>query len=269
MNILFISDIVGEEVLDIILDILPRLKNYHKIDFIIANAENTDKGKGITPSQIERLKSAGINCLTSGNHIWEPRKKDVLIKYAGYLLRPLNYPDGNLGIGSTVIALPDIRKVGIINIQGRSFMYTINCPFTTVQKEIKRIRSETPIIVVDFHAETTAEKQAMGWFLDGSVSAVIGTHTHVQTADERILKRGTAYITDAGMCGPFDSVIGMDINKAIDRFVLQTQIYYSIAKENLRFNGVVIKVNDSTGSAEKIIRLNVDKKEFDDYVKNH
>ncbi len=140
MNILFISDIVGEEVLDIILDILPRLKNYHKIDFIIANVENTDKGKGITSSQIERLKSAGINCLTSGNHIWEPRKKDVLIKYAGYLLRPLNYPDGNLGIGSTVISLPDIRKVGIINIQGRSFMYTINCPFTTVQKEIFALR---------------------------------------------------------------------------------------------------------------------------------
>ena len=263
MNILFIADIVGEEVLDIIFDVLPRLKNTHKIDFIIANVENLDKGKGIVPRQIDRMKKQGIDCLTSGNHIWDPRKKDVLIANAGYLLRPLNYPEGNIGVGSTLITSKSGQKIGIINIQGRSFLYPINCPFAMAQKEVRRMRSETDFIVLDFHAEATAEKQAMGWYLDGKVSAVIGTHTHVQTADERILPAGTAYITDAGMCGPFDSVIGMEIQKAIDRFLLQTHIYYSIARENLRFNGVVIAINDSTGKAENIVRLNFSKKEFD------
>ncbi len=269
MNILFIADIVGEEIVEIILDILPRLKRWHNIDFIIANVENVDKGKGIVSKQIEKFKNAGIHCLTSGNHIWEPRKKDVLIKYAGYLLRPINYPEGNIGVGSAIIKTANGKKVGIINIQGRSFMYPINCPFTSVQKEVRKIRSETPIIIVDFHAEATAEKQAMGWFLDGKVSAVIGTHTHVQTADERILPKSTAYITDAGMCGPFDSVIGMDIRKAIDRFILQTHIYYSIAKENLRINGVVIQIDDNSGKAKKIYRLNFNKKEFDKSVKDY
>lgn len=263
MNLLFIADIVGEEAIDFILDILPRVRNRHKIDFIIANAENADKGKGILPRQVEKLKAGGIHCLTSGNHIWEPRKKDVLIKYAGYLLRPLNYPEGNIGIGSALITAPNGKKVGILNLQGRSFMYPINCPFTSGQKELRRLRSETPVIFVDFHAEATAEKQAMGWFLDGKVSAVVGTHTHVQTADERILPNGTAYITDAGMCGPFDSVIGMDIQKAVQRFILQTHIYYSMAKENLRFNGVVVQIDDDSGKANKIYRLNFNKKEFD------
>ncbi|MFX0095627.1 MAG: YmdB family metallophosphoesterase, partial [Candidatus Hodarchaeota archaeon] len=164
MNILFIADIVGEDMLDIIFDILPRLKRSHSIDFIIANVENLDKGKGIQTKQIERLKTEGIDCLTSGNHIWDPRKKDVLIRHAGYLLRPINYPDGNIGVGSTVVSLKNGQKVGVINAQGRSFMYSINCPFSIVMKEVRRIRSETAIIIVDFHAEATAEKQALGWY---------------------------------------------------------------------------------------------------------
>lgn len=264
MNILFIADIVGEEIVDIIFDILPRLKKRYSIDFIIANVENLDKGKGIQPKQVERLKSEGIDCLTSGNHIWDPRKKDVLIQYAGYLLRPLNYPEGNIGVGSTIISVKDGTKIGIINAQGRSFLYSINCPFSTVMKEVRRIRSETPNIIVDFHAEATAEKQALGWYLDGKVTALIGTHTHVQTADERILTNGTGYITDAGMCGPFDSVIGMDTQKAIDRFMLQTHIYYSIAKDNLRFNGILLEMDEETGKAKQISRLNFNKKEFDE-----
>jgi hypothetical protein len=264
MNILFIADIVGEEIVDIIFDILPRLRNQYKIDFIIANVENLDKGKGILDRQIQRMKKEGIDCLTSGNHIWEPRKRDVLINHAGYLLRPLNYPEGNVGVGSTVITAKNGKKIGIINAQGRSFMYSINCPFSATMKEVRRIRSETPVIIVDFHAEATAEKQAFGWYLDGKVSAVLGTHTHVQTADERILKNGTAYITDAGMCGPFDSVIGMDTEKAINRFMLQTHIYYAIAKENLRFNGILLRIDPDTGNTESITRLNFSKKEFDD-----
>lgn len=263
MNILFIADIVGEETLPIIFDILPRLRRKYSIESVIANVENVDKGKGILPKQIERLKAAGIDCLTSGNHIWEPKKREVLVAQAGYILRPLNYPEGNIGIGSTIIQTKSGKKVGIINLQGRSFMYPINCPFTLGQKETRRLRSETPIIIVDFHAEATAEKQALAWYLDGKVSAVIGTHTHVQTADERILKNGTAYITDAGMCGPFDSVIGMDTQKAIDRFILQTQIYYIVAKDNIRFNGVVLNIDPDTGKALHIERLNFSKKEFD------
>ncbi len=269
MNILFIADIVGEDILEIITDILPRLRLRYQIDFTIANVENADKGKGIIPRQVERLKEAGVHCMTSGNHIWEVRKRDVLIQYAGYLLRPLNYPEGNVGVGSTIITAPNGKKVAVLNLQGRSFMYTINCPFTTGEKEIRRLRSETPIIFVDFHAEATAEKQALGWFLDGKVSAVIGTHTHVQTADERILPKGTAYITDAGMCGPFDSVIGMDKQKAIDRFILQTHIYYATARENLRFNGVVVRINEMTGNAEQLTRLNFSKKEFDADARNN
>jgi len=187
MNILFIADIVGNEMIDIILDVLPRLRNQYKLDFIIANAENADRGKGVLPKQVEKLKAGGIHCLTSGNHIWEPRKKEVLVQYAGYLLRPLNYPPGNIGIGSTVISNNGL-KLAVLNLQGRSFMYTIDCPFAAAEKEIRRLRSETPFILVDFHAEASAEKQAMGWFLDGKVSAVVGTHTHVQTADERIYR---------------------------------------------------------------------------------
>jgi metallophosphoesterase (TIGR00282 family) len=263
MNILFIADIVGEEMTDIIFDVLPRLKRKYEVDFIIANVENLDKGKGILPKQIDRLKAGGIDCLTSGNHIWEPRKKEVLVTYAGYLLRPLNYPEGNVGVGSSIVRAGNGKKVGVLNLQGRSFMYPINCPFTLGLKEVRRLRSETDMIIVDFHAEATAEKQALGWHLDGKVSAVIGTHTHVQTADERILTNGTAYITDAGMCGPYDSVIGMDTQKAIDRFILQTHIYYSIARENSRFNGVILSINETNGKAESIQRLNFSKKEFD------
>ncbi len=269
MNILFIADIVGEEVIDIILDVLPRLRNQHNLDFVIANVENTDKGKGIIPRQVEKLKAGGVHCMTSGNHIWEVRKKDVLIKYAGYLLRPLNYPEGNIGVGSGVITAPNGTKVAVLNLQGRSFMSTINCPFTTAQKEIRRLRSETAVIFVDFHAEATAEKQALGWYLDGKVSVVAGTHTHVQTADERILPKGTGYITDAGMCGPFDSVIGMETQRAIDRFILQTHVYYNMASENLRFNGVIFEIDDASGKTTKITRLNFSKQEFDNNVQNH
>ncbi|OPX35358.1 metallophosphoesterase [candidate division KSB1 bacterium 4484_188] len=268
MNILFIADIVGNEMIDIILDVLPRLRNQYKLDFIIANAENADRGKGVLPKQVEKLKAGGIHCLTSGNHIWEPRKKEVLVQYAGYLLRPLNYPPGNIGIGSTVISNNGL-KLAVLNLQGRSFMYTIDCPFAAAEKEIRRLRSETPFILVDFHAEASAEKQAMGWFLDGKVSAVVGTHTHVQTADERILPGGTAYITDTGMCGPFDSVIGMDIQKAIDRFRLQSQIYYVMAKNNLRFNGVVIRIDENKNKATEIFRLNFSKEEFDNRGTDH
>lgn len=270
MRILFIADIVGETALDFVLDLFPRIKHKFNIDFSIANAENTDKGKGIRDAQVLRLKEAGVDCLTSGNHIWEPRKRDVLVNQAGYLLRPLNYPPGNVGLGSAVVTSRQGVRVGVINLQGRSFMAPIDCPFQAAEKEIRRLRSETPIIVVDFHAEATAEKQALARYLDGKVSAVIGTHTHVQTADEKILPRGTAYLTDAGMCGPEDSIIGMDVEKAIQRFVLQSHVYYALSKDaNIRFNGVVIDVDARTGKAKKIMRLNFNREEFRDVGEDH
>jgi metallophosphoesterase (TIGR00282 family) len=262
MRVLFIADLVGEDAIDLVLDLLPQIVNTHKIDFVIANAENADKGKGITAKQVLRLKENGVDCLTSGNHIWDPRKRDVLVKYAGYILRPLNYPAGNIGLGSSIFKLDNGTRIGVLNLQGRSFMNTIDCPFRTSEKELKKLRSETPVIFVDFHAEATAEKQALAWYLDGKVSAVIGTHTHVQTADERILPKGTGYITDAGMCGPLDSVIGMNIEKAIERFIYQTHVYYSMAKHNIHFNGVVVDINSDNGKTRHIYRLSFNKAGF-------
>jgi metallophosphoesterase (TIGR00282 family) len=262
MRVLFIADLVGDEAIDLVLDLLPLIRNRFHIDFTIANAENANKGKGVTPEHVARLKENKINCLTSGNHIWNTRKKETLIENADYLLRPLNYPEGNLGAGSAIFSLDGNIKIAVLNLQGRSFMSTIDCPFRKGEKEIRKLRSETPIIIVDFHAEATAEKQALAWYFDGQVSAVIGTHTHVQTADERILPKGTAYISDAGMCGPMDSVIGMDIQKAIDRFILQTHVYYAMARGNIYFNGVVVDVDERNGRAKDIFRLNFNKAGF-------
>jgi metallophosphoesterase (TIGR00282 family) len=262
MRVLFIADIVGDEAVDMVLDLLPLIKNRYHIDFTIANAENADKGKGVTQRQIARLRENKIDCLTSGNHIWNPKKKEILIDNAGYLLRPLNYPEGNVGIGSTVFTVAGENKIAVLNLQGRSFMNAINCPFRTGEKEIRRLRNETHSIIVDFHAEATAEKQALAWYFDGQVSAVIGTHTHVQTADERIFPKGTAFISDAGMCGPMDSVIGMDTQKAIERFILQSHVYYAMAKGNLNFNGVVVDIDERNGRAKDIFRLNFNKAGF-------
>lgn len=262
MVVLFIADIVGEDALNLVTDLIPLLRRKYKIDFTIANVENADKGKGIVHKQVLRLKEQGVGCLTSGNHIWDPRKKEVLINHAGYLIRPFNYPEGNIGQGSSLFSLEDGIKIAVLNLQGRSFMNPIDCPFYVGAKEIRKLRSQTPIIIVDFHAEATAEKQALAWNFDGKVSAIIGTHTHVQTADERILPNGTAYITDAGMCGPMDSVIGMNIEKAIERFISQTHVYYAIAKTNIYFNGVIIDIDQSTGKANQIFRLNFNKVGF-------
>ena len=268
MRILFIADLVGDEAVEFAGDFIPLLRRRYDVHFTIVNGENADKGKGITEKQIKRLKEVGVDCITSGNHIWDPRKRDILKSHAGYLLRPFNYPPGNVGVGSTVVKSGDGVKVAVLNLQGRSFMYSIDCPFRAADKEIMRLRSETPIVIVDFHAEASAEKVAMGWYLDGRVSAVIGTHTHVQTADERILPNGTAYITDAGMTGPENSVIGMDIKRAIERFILTSHVYYSVAKDQIRLNGLLIDVDEATGKADHIERLSFTKEDFE-HGSNH
>ncbi|MFQ5674694.1 MAG: TIGR00282 family metallophosphoesterase [bacterium] len=255
LKVLFIADIVGKPGLEITAKLLGGLKDKHKIDFCIANGENGCEGKGLTQKLAYNYFSLGIDVITSGNHIWSNNNINDLLKTDRRILRPLNYPDGNIGAGSTVMETDDGVPVGVINLQGRTYMYSIDCPFKTGLDEVHRIQKQTKIIIVDFHAEASAEKVAMGWYLDGKVSAVLGTHTHVPTADERILPEGTAYITDVGMTGPFDSVIGMKKELAIKRFMLQTYVRYKPADENIRLCGAIVTIEKSTGKATSIERL--------------
>ncbi|MGQ9618152.1 MAG: TIGR00282 family metallophosphoesterase, partial [Candidatus Aminicenantia bacterium] len=218
LNILFIGDIVGETGRRMVKNFLPVIKNEYKIDLVIANGENVAGGFGITKEKAEELFRAGVDVMTSGNHIWN--KKEILnfIENETRILRPANFPSIAPGKGSTIIAVNSF-KIGVINLQGRIFMEPINSPFEVAMQEIEKIKKETNIIIVDFHAEATSEKTALGWFLDGKVSAIIGTHTHVMTADERILPNGSAYITDVGMTGAKDSVIGIKKELALVRFL--------------------------------------------------
>ncbi|MFQ5770692.1 MAG: TIGR00282 family metallophosphoesterase [bacterium] len=257
IKVLFIADIVGKPGLEIATKLTPGLKEKYKIDLCIANGENGSDGKGLSQKIARNYFSLGIDVITSGNHIWDNRDIYDLLKSNNRILRPLNYPDGNFGAGSTVIDLADGISIGIINLQGRTFMYSIDCPFKKGFSEAKKIQKKTNIIIVDFHAEATAEKVAMGWYLDGKVSAVIGTHTHVPTADERILPAGTAYITDVGMTGPFDSVIGLKKELAIKRFLHQTPVRYKPAENDLKYCAVVFAIDPDSGKATKIERIHL------------
>jgi len=257
LNILFVADIIGKPGLEIATKLIPGLKEKYKIDLCIANGENGCDGKGLTQAIARQYFTLGIDVITSGNHIWDNRDIYELLANNSRILRPLNYPESNHGIGSTIVETAAGVKVGVINLQGRTFMYSIDCPFKKGLNEARRMLKETNIIIVDFHAEATAEKMAMGWYLDGKVSAVIGTHTHVPTADERILTEGTAYITDVGMTGPFDSVIGLKKEIAIKRFLLQTPERYKPADSNLKLCAAVISVDPSTGKATGIERINL------------
>ncbi len=255
INVLFIADIIGNPGLAIIRRVVNQVREKYQIDFCIANGENGSAGKGLTEKIAYEYFKNGIDIITSGNHIFEKFHVHKFLNTNQKILRPLNYPMGASGKGSLVASLSNNIKIGVINIQGRTFMLPIDCPFRTVSEEINKIKKLTPIIIVDFHAEATAEKMAMGWYLNGRVSAVIGTHTHVQTADETILNKGTAYITDVGMTGPHNSVIGMKKEVAIKRFIQQLPERYQPADSDLRFAGIVITINTQDGKAEKITRL--------------
>ncbi len=255
LKILFIADIIGKPGLDIVTAFLPSLIRKHNINFCIANGENAANGKGITPREFFAYRQLGIDVVTSGNHVWDLAQGRKLLQDEVPLLRPLNYPQESPGRGSDIYEGNNGISVGVLNLQGRVFMYPIDCPFKAVKREVERMRTKTPVLIVDFHAEATAEKQALGWYLDGQVSAVIGTHTHVQTADERILPEGTAYITDAGMTGPFDSVIGLSRKIALKRFIQGIPHRYEIAKENIRLNGVVITIDAESGRSTAIERI--------------
>ncbi|MBC8204667.1 TIGR00282 family metallophosphoesterase [bacterium] len=253
--VFFIADIIGQPGFNITAKLLPGLVKKHNVDLVIANGENGFNGRGMTEKLAAEYHAIGIDVITSGNHIFDNYKVYPVFKNDENLLRPMNYPRGVAGRGFTVFTIKSGAKVGVLNLQGRTFMQTIDCPFQTGQYWCEKIRTETPVIITDFHAEASAEKQAMGWFLDGKVSAVIGTHTHVQTADERILPGGTAFITDVGMTGPFDSVIGMSKEVSIKRFTLQTPFKYEIASDNIRLNAALLEINPADGKAVKIERI--------------
>ncbi len=261
MRILFVSDVVGKAGRRVLSQVLPSLRKERRVDLCIANGENAAGGFGITANIVGKLYSYGVDVITSGNHIWD--RKEIL-DYIGddeRLLRPANYPPQAPGRGWGLYQPQGGVKVGVLNLQGRVYLPSLDCPFRTAERELKILSQETKVIIVDMHAEATSEKQAMGWWLDGKVTAVIGTHTHVPTADETILPKGTAYITDVGMCGAYDSVIGMDKSIVLKRFTTQVSHRFVPAKDDLRFAGLLLDVDQETGKAKSIERIRIDLEE--------
>ena len=264
MNILFVGDIVGKPGRELVRKGLRAIVEEHEVDLVIANAENSANGFGITKEIGDTLLEWGVDVMTSGNHIWDKKEAIDYIATEPRLLRPANYPAGVPGRGSYVAQTGDGRAVGVINVMGRVFMLNIDDPFAVVQREIDAIRHKTRVIIVDFHAEATSEKIAMGWHLDGKVTAVFGTHTHVQTADERILPNGTAYLTDAGMTGPHDGIIGMEREGSLGRFLNAMPSRFEPATGNPRLNGVVVSADHLTGRASAVRRISYSESELND-----
>jgi metallophosphoesterase (TIGR00282 family) len=255
MKVLFIGDIVGKPGRELVRKGLSGLVEHYGVDLVIANAENSAAGFGVTRDIGDALRGYGVDVMTSGNHIWDKKEAIEYIATEPRLLRPANYPAGVPGRGSCVAQTGDGRAVGVINAMGRVFMLNIDDPFAVVLREIEAIRHRTRVIIVDFHAEATSEKMAMGWHLDGKVTLVVGTHTHVQTADERILPGGTAYLTDAGMTGPHDSIIGMEREPALARFLTAMPSRFEPATGNPRLNGVIVDADEKTGRAIGVTRI--------------
>src|SRR5437899_7325804 len=256
MNILMVGDVYGDPGRAAIAKLLPELRQEHAIDFCVVNVENAAGGFGVTPPIARRILDAGADVMTSGNHIWDKKEIVEYIVKENLLLRPANYPPGTPGTGSIVVKAGP-HKVAVLNMMGRVFLPNLDCPFRKADEEIPRLRQETPIIVVDMHCEATSESQAMGWYLDGRVSAVVGTHRHVQTADERILPKGTAYITDLGLTGPTDSVIGVEPAIALQRFLTQMPNRFEPAKGPVALHAAVIRIDPETGKGLSIERLRV------------
>jgi 2',3'-cyclic-nucleotide 2'-phosphodiesterase len=264
LRILFIGDIVGRPGRELVRQGLGALVDYHSVDLVIANAENAAAGFGITREIGEQILDWGVDVMTSGNHIWDKKEALDYIGTESRLLRPANYPAGAPGNGGYLARTKNGQTVGVINVMGRVFMPLLDDPFAIVLKEIEALKARARIIFVDFHAEATSEKIAMGWHLDGRVTAVVGTHTHVQTADERILPKGTAYLTDVGMTGPHDSVIGVEIQAALGKFINGLPARFDTATENPRLNAVVIDADEQTGRATDIERLSYGLEELKD-----
>ncbi|MBD3219481.1 MAG: TIGR00282 family metallophosphoesterase [candidate division Zixibacteria bacterium] len=255
MKVLIIGDIVGKIGRWAVSQVLPDFIEEKAIDFVIANVENAAGGFGITENISKKIRSYGVNVQTSGNHIWDRPEVKTLLDKSPYLLRPANYPMGSAGKGSGVYTLADGRKIGVLNLEGRDFLSRIDCPFRVADAELTLLMRETRIIIVDFHAETPQEKQALAFYLDGRISAQFGTHTHVQTADEKILPKGTAYITDVGMTGAYDSILGMSKKIALGRFITGIPLKFSVADGDVRIGGVIFDIDDETGKTVAVERV--------------
>jgi len=255
MRILFIGDIVGQPGRQMVARHLKALIADYGAEMVLANAENAAGGFGITASIGEELLSLGIDLLTSGNHIWDKKEAEGYLAKESRVLRPANYPEEAPGAGVHILRKND-RMLGVVNIQGRAFLPPIDCPFKAADRELAQVRQVTDTILVDFHAEATAEQQAFGWYVDGRVSAVVGTHTHVQTADEQILPGRTAYITDVGMTGPRNSVIGIKPEDAIQKFITQMPRKFTLAHGPAQLCAVVLDIGDD-GRARSITRLQI------------
>lgn len=256
INILCIGDIVGQPGRDALAKVLPALKENHAIDVVIANGENAAGGSGILPKQAQEIFKSGVDVITLGDHVWDKPEIYPYLNEDHPLVRPANFPDGAPGRGWRVLTAANGTKVGVINLLGRTFMrYNVSCPFKMFDAAYAAIIKETPVIVVDMHAETTSEKVAIGHYIDGRASVVFGTHTHIQTADEKILPKGTAYITDLGMSGPYDSVIGQSKEKIIQRFLTSMPVKFEVAAGPATVHGMVISVEADTGRALAVRRV--------------
>ncbi len=255
MKLLFVGDVIGKPGRRALQRLLRDLVDEHGLDYVIVNVENAAGGFGVTPAIIKELSALPIDCFSTGNHIWDKKEGLPLLSSDPRLLRPANYPEGNPGhglyVGETAAGIP----VATINLEGRVFMKDLDSPFLAADRLIASLPPEVKVILVDFHAEATSEKQAMGFYLDGRASAVFGTHTHVPTADERILPGGTAFITDVGMTGPYEGVIGFNAKKVLRRFALQTNVSLEVAKRDLRLAGAIVDIDEDTGQARNLERL--------------
>jgi metallophosphoesterase (TIGR00282 family) len=251
MKILFVGDIVGKPGRAAVQKLVPRLREQHKLDYCVGNSENSAGGAGITPESADELLQT-LDLLTSGNHTFSKREiTPYLDKPGSKQLRPANYPEGTPGRGVAVLG-----KLGVINLEGRVFMKPLDCPFRAADKLVTKLHEEgVRCILVDMHCEATSEKNAMGHYLDGRVSAVVGSHTHIQTADDRVLRGGTAYVTDVGMCGPWESVIGLRKENAIERFLTQRHSPFEMAQADVRLQGAIVDIDDETGRARSIARV--------------
>jgi 2',3'-cyclic-nucleotide 2'-phosphodiesterase len=254
MKILFVGDVVGSPGRKMVQEYLPKLKKKFQPNITIINGENAAGGKGITEKIYNQFLEWGAQAITLGNHAWRNKEIFDFIEGAKFLLRPANFPDGSPGKGMVFLQHNGL-DIAVINIQGRTFMDMIDCPFKKVDQLIEEAKKRTSIIFVDFHAEATSEKQAMGWYLDGKVTAVVGTHTHVQTADNRILPKGTAYITDVGMTGPYDGILGVDKESVIKKFLTSLPVRFEVSEGRTQLNAVLIEVDVKTGLAKSINRI--------------
>jgi len=257
VRVLFLGDVFGKPGRQALKHFVPKLIPRHGVDLVIANSENSAGGVGVTPDSANELLACEVDLLTSGNHIWAKREIVPYLEAAGSKqLRPANYPRGTPGRGRAIVATPDGRRLGVVNVEGRVFMRNLEDPFRVVEEEIQLLKADgVACILVDIHCEATSEKNAMGHFLDGRVSAVVGTHTHIQTADERVLPGGTAFITDVGMCGPWDSVIGVKKELVLQRFLTQRPVSFEPARRDVHLQGALIDIDDATGKARSIARV--------------